>query len=53
MPATSKKQRTLACIALSIKHGKTSASYSARGAKMAESMSTEDLEHFCKEPIKK
>ncbi len=36
MPATSKKQKTLMCIALSMKRGKTPKSYSKQAAKMAE-----------------
>jgi len=50
---TSKNQRTLACIALSIKQGKTPASYSAQAAKMAESMTEEKLTEWCKGPIEK
>jgi hypothetical protein len=53
MPATSEKQRTLACIALSIKKGETKKSYSQQAAEMAESMSLEELEHYCKSPVKK
>ncbi len=53
MPSVSEEQRTLACIALSIKRGKTSPSYSKEAAKMAESMTEEKLEHYCKEPVKK
>lgn len=52
MPAVSKDQKTLACIALSIKQGKTPSSYSAQAAEMAESMSEEDLATYCKEPVK-
>jgi len=47
MPSVSESQRKLACIALSIKLGKTPKSYSAEGAKMAESMSIKDLKEFC------
>ena len=52
MPATSKEQQTLACIALAIKKGETPKTYSKQAAEMAESMSVEDLEHYCKEPVK-
>jgi len=51
-PATSEKQKTLACIALAIKKGEQPKSYSKQAAKMAESMSKEDLEHYCKSPVK-
>ena len=53
MPATSKKQRTLMCIALSIKEGKTPASYSKEAAKAASSMSVEQLRDYCKVPVSK
>lgn len=46
-------QRKLACIALSIKRGKTPASYSKEAAGMAESMSEEKLSEWCSGPIKK
>jgi len=49
----SANQRTLACIALAIKEGKTPASYSAEAAKMAESMTEEKLTEWCKGPIEK
>jgi hypothetical protein len=52
MPATSKKQRTLFCIALSIKEGKTPKSYSAEAAKMADTMSVKQLTDYCKSPVK-
>lgn len=47
MPATSEKQKTLMCIALSIKRGKTKASYSKQAAKMAETMSEKQLAEYC------
>lgn len=47
MPSTSEKQRKLACIALGIKKGRIPKTYSAQGAKMAKSMSREDLEEYC------
>jgi hypothetical protein len=49
----SKKQKTLACIALSIKDGKTPQSYSKQASKMANSMSKEQLAEYCKSPVKK
>ena len=52
-PATSESQRQLFCIALSIKEGKTPASYSKQAAKMAETMSVEKLADYCKPPVKK
>jgi len=48
MPATSESQRKLSCIALSIKKGGTPASYSKQAAKMAETMSEQQLEDYCK-----
>jgi len=53
MPATSEDQRTLFCIALAIKRGETPKSYSAQAAKMAETMSEEQLKDYCESPIKK
>lgn len=53
MPAVSKNQRTLACIALSIKRGKTKASYSKPAAEMAASMSEAELVKYCKSPVEK
>ena len=53
MPSTSENQKTLACIALSIKRGETPESYSKQAAEMAKSMSEEQLTHYCKEPVKK
>ncbi len=52
MPATSKKQKTLMCIALSMKRGKTPKSYSKQAAKMAETMSEQQLADYCEEPVK-
>jgi hypothetical protein len=48
----SKSQRTLACIALSMMKGETPESYSAQAAKMKKSMTKEQLEEFCKSPVK-
>lgn len=53
MPAASENQRKLMCIALSIKQGKTKASYSKEAAKMAEQMSEKQLSDYCGTPIKK
>ena len=47
MPAESKAQKTLFCIAKAIKEGKTPASYSKQAAKMAETMSLEKLNEYC------
>jgi len=52
MPKTA-KQRTLACIALSIKKGETPRSYSAQAAQMADSMSEEKLKEWCSGPLEK
>ena len=53
MPATSPQQKTLACIALSIKRGKTPKSYSKAAAAWAESASEESLRETCEAPVKK
>lgn len=53
MPATSKKQKTMFCIALSMKMGKTPKNYSAQAAKMSETMTDKQLEDYCQSPIKK
>ena len=53
MPATSKSQHTLFCIALSIKKGKTPTTYSKQASKMASSMSEKQLEDYCQNPVKK
>lgn len=47
MPAESKKQKTLFCIAVSIKEGKTPASYSKKAAEIAANNSLETLKDFC------
>jgi len=47
MPAVSKNQRSLACIALSMKQGKTAHSYSKQAHKMMMSMSEEEMEKMC------
>lgn len=53
MPATSSKQKTLMCIALSMKKGKTPKSYSKEAAKVADSMSEQQLADYCQVPVKK
>ena len=53
MPATSENQRQLFCIAMSIKEGKTPASYSKKAAEMASTMSAEKLAEYCKPSVKK
>ena len=53
MPASSSKQKTLMCIAYSIKKGTTPASYSKEAAKLASSMSEEKLSEYCKPAVKK
>jgi len=53
MPATSLKQRTLFCIALSKKRGETAMSYgrtpelAKRTAEMSRTMSEEQLKDYC------
>lgn len=46
-PSTSKRQKTLFCIAQSIKEGKTPESYSKKAAEMAGSMSLQQLKDYC------
>ncbi len=53
MPAKSERQRTLACIALAIKRGEQPRSYSQQAAKMADTMTETELEHYCKNKVKK
>ena len=48
MPAKSKNQRKFMGIALAIKKGKTSKSYSPEATRAAETMSRKALEHFAK-----
>jgi len=50
MPANSKNQQTLFCIALSIKRGETPRTYSAEAAKMADEMSEDQLRDYCEAP---
>lgn len=47
MPAVSGKQKTLFCIARSIKEGKTPASYSKKAADIAAKNSLETLKDYC------
>lgn len=51
MPATSEKQRKLACIAYSMAKGETPKSYSKQAAKMADSMSEAELKEFCESEV--
>ena len=53
MPATSESQRRLMCLALSIRLGKTPASKSPEAAKLARTMSLEDLSDFCHSKVEK
>jgi len=53
MPATSKAQKTLFCIALAMKRGKTPKSYSAQAAKMCDQMSEEQLKDYCESKVQK
>lgn len=53
MPSKSKEQKTVACMALAMRDGKLSKNYSKQAAKMAESMTREQLEDYCKMPIAK
>lgn len=53
MPAVSSKQRTLWCIAMAIKEGKTKASYSKQAAEIAKNNSLKVIKDYCESPIKK
>ncbi|GAI94222.1 unnamed protein product [marine sediment metagenome] len=53
MPATSEAQKTLFCIALSIKRGETLKTYSAQAAKIAEENDEETLREYCEAPVEK
>jgi len=48
VPSVNEAQRRLACIALSIKLKKTPKVYSAEAAKMAQTMSLQQLKDFCR-----
>ena len=50
MPAVSPEQRKLAGIALSIKRRETPRGYSKEAAKMADSMTEEELRDFARKP---
>lgn len=50
MPPVSEAQRKLAGIALAMKRGETPRSYSKEAAKMAASMTEEQLEEFARKP---
>ena len=47
MPATSREQQQLFCIALSIKRGETPPDYSDQAAELAETMDEETLSEYC------
>jgi len=47
MPSVSEGQRKLMCIALSMKRGETPKSYSKEAARLAESMTEEQLKDYC------
>ncbi len=51
MPATSQKQKSLFCIARSIKEGKTPASFSKQAAKIAENTDLATIKEFCESPV--
>ncbi len=51
MPVTSTAQKKIMCIALSIKRNETPASYSKEAAKLAQSMSEEQLADYCNSKI--
>ncbi|KKN23201.1 hypothetical protein LCGC14_0907440 [marine sediment metagenome] len=51
MPAVSKSQKTLFCISLSIKEGKTPASFSKKAADIAKNNSLETIKEFCESPV--
>jgi hypothetical protein len=53
MPATSKAQKTLFCIALSIRRGETPKNYSKQAAKLAETNDEATLKEYCEAPVKK
>lgn len=51
MPSVSKKQRTLMCIALSMKRRKTPKSYSHVAAKISGQMTEDQLKEYCEAPL--
>jgi len=52
VPSVNEKQKTLMCIALSIKKGETPESYSKEAARISQQMSVEQLEDYCKSKVK-
>ena len=48
MPSVSEKQRRLFCIALSIKRGKAPKWYSKEANRLAETMTKQQLEDYCR-----
>ena len=52
-PATSKSQRALFCIAMSMKQGKTPKSYSKQAARLAQTMSEQQLRDYCESPLRR
>ena len=48
MPAETEKQRRLMCLALQMKLGKTPRERSSQAAKLADSMSEQDLRDYCR-----
>ena len=53
MPATSEAQKTAACMALAIKRGDLKPKAGSVSAKMAESMTEEQLVEYCGSKVKK
>ena len=53
MPATSEQQRKLFCVALAMKLGKVKKSYSPEAARLAKTMSLNQLSDYCRQPIVK
>ena len=53
MPAKSEAQRRLAGIALAIKRGETTKSYSKEAAQMAKTMTVAELREFAQKPVHK
>ena len=51
MPAVNSKQRTLACMALAVKEGKLSPTYSKKAKQMADSMNIKQLQDYCHSDI--
>ena len=53
MPSKTERQKTLFCIAQSIKEGKTPASFSKKAADIAKNNSLETIKDFCESPVSK